>query len=41
MLEVMYDVPSEPNIKEVIISEDTVLKGEKPLVVYQAQAESA
>jgi ATP-dependent Clp protease ATP-binding subunit ClpX len=41
MLEVMYDVPSEPNIKEVVISEDTVLKGEKPLVVYQAQAESA
>jgi ATP-dependent Clp protease ATP-binding subunit ClpX len=41
MLEVMYDVPSEPNIKEVVISEDTVLKGEKPLIVYQAQAESA
>lgn len=41
MLDVMYDVPSEPNIKEVIISEDTVLKGEKPLVVYHSQAESA
>ena len=41
MLEVMYDVPSEPNIKEVVISEDTVAKGEKPLVVYHAQAESA
>jgi ATP-dependent Clp protease ATP-binding subunit ClpX len=41
MLEVMYDVPSEPNIKEVVISEDTVLNGEKPLIVYQAQAESA
>ena len=41
MLEVMYDVPSELNIKEIMISEDTVAKGEKPLVVYQAQAESA
>lgn len=40
MLEVMYEVPSEPDIKEVIVSEDTVAKGEKPLVVYQ-HAESA
>ena len=40
MLDVMYDVPSEPDIKEVIVSEDTVVKGEKPLVVYQ-HAESA
>lgn len=40
MLEVMYDVPSEPDIKEVIVSEDAVVKGEKPLVVYQ-HAESA
>jgi ATP-dependent Clp protease ATP-binding subunit ClpX len=40
MLEVMYDVPSEPDIKEIIVSEDTVVKGEKPLVVYQ-HAESA
>ncbi len=40
MLESMYEVPSEPDIKEVIVSEDTVQKGEKPLVVYQ-HAESA
>jgi ATP-dependent Clp protease ATP-binding subunit ClpX len=40
MLDVMYDVPSEPDIKEVIVSEDTVSKGEKPLIVYQ-HAESA
>jgi len=40
MLDVMFDVPSEPDIKEVIVSEDTVLKGEKPLIVYQ-HAESA
>lgn len=41
MLDVMFEVPSEPDIKEVIISEDTIAKGEKPLVVYQSQAESA
>jgi ATP-dependent Clp protease ATP-binding subunit ClpX len=40
MLDVMYEVPSEPDIKEVIVSEDTVVKGEKPLIVYQ-HAESA
>ncbi|MCO6432212.1 MAG: ATP-dependent Clp protease ATP-binding subunit ClpX [Deltaproteobacteria bacterium] len=41
MLDLMFEIPSEPDIKEVIVSEDTVLKGEKPLVVYQHQAESA
>lgn len=41
MLDVMFEVPSEPNIKEVVISEDTVNKNEKPLVVYHSQAESA
>jgi ATP-dependent Clp protease ATP-binding subunit ClpX len=40
MLDVMFEVPSDPDIKEVIVSEDTVAKGEKPLVVYQ-HAESA
>jgi ATP-dependent Clp protease ATP-binding subunit ClpX len=40
MLDVMYEIPSEPDIKEVIVSEDTVIKGEKPLIVYQ-HAESA
>lgn len=41
MLDVMFDIPSEPDIKEVVISEDTVVKGEKPLVVYQHHAETA
>lgn len=41
MLDIMFDVPSDPEIKEVIISEETVLKGTRPLVVYHQQAESA
>jgi ATP-dependent Clp protease ATP-binding subunit ClpX len=41
MLDVMYEVPSDNNIKEVVISEETVVKKEKPLLVYQTQAESA
>ncbi len=41
MLDVMYDIPAQENIKEVVISEDTVSKGEQPLVVYEHKAESA
>jgi ATP-dependent Clp protease ATP-binding subunit ClpX len=41
MLDLMFDIPSDSEIKEVIVSEDTILKGEKPLVVYENRAESA
>lgn len=41
MLDLMYDVPSEPDIKEVVISEDTIVRSEQPLIVYEHQAETA
>ena len=41
MLDLMYDIPSEPDIKEVVISEDCITRAEQPLIVYQHQAESA
>jgi ATP-dependent Clp protease ATP-binding subunit ClpX len=41
MLDIMYDMPSQPNIKEVVISEDVVNKNEAPIVVYTKAAESA
>jgi len=41
MLDVMYDVPSEPNIKEVVVNEDTVLESKRPMLVYENRAESA
>jgi ATP-dependent Clp protease ATP-binding subunit ClpX len=41
MLDIMYELPSQPNIKEVIISEETILSKEKPIVLYEKQAESA
>ncbi len=41
MLDLMFDVPSEPEIKEIVVSEDTIVKGEKPIVVYQHQAKTA
>ena len=42
MLDVMYDIPSQPNIKEVLISEEVVTRNASPIVLYQkAAAESA
>jgi ATP-dependent Clp protease ATP-binding subunit ClpX len=41
MLELMYEIPSQEDIKEVVISEETVLRGEQALIVYEHQAESA
>ena len=36
MLDVMYDVPSHPEIEEVVISQEVVENREKPIVVYAA-----
>src|SRR5271157_2554979 len=41
MLEVMYDIPSQNNIKECVISEEVVLKKEKPILIYETKSESA
>ena len=41
MLDVMYDIPSQPNIKEVLISEEVITKHEQPIVLYQKAAETA
>jgi ATP-dependent Clp protease ATP-binding subunit ClpX len=41
MLDLMYDIPSQDDIKEVVISEDTIVRGDQPLIVYEHKAESA
>ncbi len=41
MLEVMYDIPSTPDAVEVVISADTVTKGERPRLVTQSQKKKA
>lgn len=41
MLDIMYDVPSRTGIKEVVVSEDVILKHEAPLIVYTKEAELA
>lgn len=41
MLDVMYEIPSQKGIKECLINEDTIIKKEKPILLYEKQAESA
>jgi ATP-dependent Clp protease ATP-binding subunit ClpX len=40
MLDVMYDIPSQDRVKEVVINEDVIRQQGKPIVVYEC-AESA
>jgi ATP-dependent Clp protease ATP-binding subunit ClpX len=41
MLDVMYELPGEPGIKEVVIDDDTVASGKRPLVVWEQEKASA
>ncbi len=41
MLDIMYEVPSQTNIKECLITEEVITKKEKPILTYKKQAESA
>ena len=40
MLDVMYDIPSQDGVKEVVLNEDVITKGVKPIILYDI-AESA
>jgi ATP-dependent Clp protease ATP-binding subunit ClpX len=41
MLDIMYDIPSQENVKECVISEEVILKREKPLIVYENKIKTA
>jgi ATP-dependent Clp protease ATP-binding subunit ClpX len=41
MLDIMYEIPSQPSIKEVVINEEVILRKEKPLMLMHKQAELA
>ncbi len=41
MLDIMYELPSQTNIQECIINEETITRKEKPIVLYAKKAESA
>lgn len=40
-LDVMYQIPSSKDITECIINEDTIMKKESPLLIFENKAESA
>jgi len=41
MLDIMYDIPSKGNVKECIITEETITKKEKPILIYENKASVA
>ena len=41
MLDIMYDIPSQPDILEVVVNEEVITRHEKPLVVYQEEKKEA
>ncbi len=40
LLETMYDIPSLDDVKEVVVSEQSISNGEQPLVVYESTAKT-
>jgi len=38
MLDIMYEIPSQSNIKECLITEEVISKREKPLLIYEESA---
>ena len=40
MLDIMYEVPSEESVKEVVINEEVILRKETPLIVYEKEAQT-
>ncbi|MGQ9510107.1 MAG: ATP-dependent Clp protease ATP-binding subunit ClpX [Thermodesulfobacteriota bacterium] len=41
MLDVMYEIPSQPNIRECIISEEVIVNHESPILLYEKEVEVA
>ena len=38
MLDIMYDIPSMPGVRECVIGEEVISGGERPLLIYENQA---
>jgi ATP-dependent Clp protease ATP-binding subunit ClpX len=41
MLDIMYEVPSRDDVREVIVNEDVIMKKEKPILLMEKSAETA
>ncbi len=40
MLDIMYDIPSTPNIREVVLNQDVIRKEKAPLIIYTGKGKS-
>jgi len=40
MLDLMYEIPSQPEIRECVIGEEVILRNEAPLLLYEGSLES-
>ena len=41
MLDIMYELPSTPDVKECVISEEVVMNKEKPILLFEKKSETA
>ena len=41
MLEIMFDLPSQKDVEEVVINEEVVLKDEKPMLFYEHKKQAS
>lgn len=41
MLDIMYEIPSKGNVRECLISEEVIMRGEGPILLYEKEAEVA
>lgn len=41
MLDLMYEIPSQDNVSEVVINEDVIVDGGEPIIVYSKHVEKA
>jgi len=37
MLDLMYEIPSQKNVQEVVVNEDVINEGEAPIILYSGQ----
>ena len=40
MLETMYEIPSEEDVKEVVVSDKTISENESPMIVYESSVQA-
>lgn len=41
MLDVMYEIPALTNVKECVLSEEVIVNHDRPILIYEEEAESA